>query len=156
MENNIPNNDNNISNHVPESNPYNDPNNIPNNMSGSDPSNSTYSDPNSSPYNDPYSDSYNNPYNDPSNMSGDVPYDIPEEYRPISMWGYVGYLFLFAIPLVGFILTIVYGFGGAGKQNINLQNFARAMFVCWLIILILNVLLFVGVTLSVMLFFSGC
>ena len=27
--------------------------------------------------------------------------DVPEEYKPISMWGYFGYEILFAIPLIG-------------------------------------------------------
>ena len=56
---------------------------------------------------------------------------IPEEYRPISMWGYFGYSILFGIPLVGFICTIVYACGGT--KNKNLQNFAKSRF-CGLII----------------------
>lgn len=35
-------------------------------------------------------------------------YNIPEEYRPISMWGYFGYSILFAIPIVGIVLIIVF------------------------------------------------
>ena len=34
--------------------------------------------------------------------------NIPEEYRPISMWGYFGYEILFSIPCVGFILLLVF------------------------------------------------
>lgn len=56
---------------------------------------------------------------------------IPEDYRPISMWGYFGYELLFSIPFVGFILIIVFAFGGT--RNINLRNFARSYF-CFLII----------------------
>ena len=56
---------------------------------------------------------------------------IPEEYKPISMWGYFGYELLFSIPLIGFILILVFSFGGA--RNINLRNFARSYF-CFLII----------------------
>ena len=37
--------------------------------------------------------------------------NIPEEYRPISMWGYFGYEILFSIPCVGFILLLVFSFG---------------------------------------------
>ena len=58
---------------------------------------------------------------------------VPEAYRPISMWGYFGYSILFAIPLVGFILICVFSFGGT--RNINLRNYARSFF-CWLIIAI--------------------
>ena len=32
---------------------------------------------------------------------------IPEEYKPISMWGYFGYELLFSIPCIGFILLIL-------------------------------------------------
>lgn len=34
---------------------------------------------------------------------------IPDEYRPIGMWGYFGYTFLFAIPLIGwfFVSTLL-------------------------------------------------
>ena len=46
-------------------------------------------------------------------------------------WGYLGYEILFAIPLVGFILLLVFSFGGT--RNINLRNFARSYF-CALII----------------------
>lgn len=55
---------------------------------------------------------------------------IPEEYRPISMWGYFGYEILFMIPLVGWILVIIFALTA---QNINLRNFARSQF-CLLII----------------------
>lgn len=58
-------------------------------------------------------------------------YTIPEEYQPISMWGYFGYSILFAIPIVGLILLIVFSLGGTG--NINLRNYARSYF-CLLII----------------------
>ena len=60
--------------------------------------------------------------------------NIPEEYKPISMWGYFGYQFLFAIPCVGFILLLVFSFGGT--QNKNLKNFARSYF-CWFIVSLL-------------------
>lgn len=68
--------------------------------------------------------------------------NIPEEYKPIGMCGYFGYQILFAIPLVGFILLIVFAFGGS--KNRNLRNFARSYF-CWLIILlIIGIAIFVG------------
>lgn len=58
--------------------------------------------------------------------------NIPEEYRPISMWGYFGYELLFSIPCVGFILLLVFSLGGA--SNINLRNFARSYF-CFIIVM---------------------
>lgn len=63
---------------------------------------------------------------------------IPEEYKPISMWGYFGYELLFSIPLIGFILLLVFSFGGA--RNKNLRNFARSYF-CFLILIIILALI---------------
>lgn len=65
-------------------------------------------------------------------MANNIPEYIPEEYRPISMWGYFGYQLLFSIPCVGFILLIIFAVGGT--SNINLRNFARSYF-CYMIIL---------------------
>ena len=57
---------------------------------------------------------------------------LPEEYKPISMWGYFGYELLFSIPCVGFIVLLVFAFGG--NKNINVRNFARSKF-CYIIVL---------------------
>lgn len=56
--------------------------------------------------------------------------EIPEEYKPISMWGYFGYELLFSIPCVGFIVLLVMAFG---SKNVNVKNFARSYF-CYMII----------------------
>ena len=60
--------------------------------------------------------------------------NLPYEYKPISMWGYFGYEILFSIPFIGFILLLVFSFGGT--KNINLRNFARSYF-CFSIIVII-------------------
>ena len=60
--------------------------------------------------------------------------NIPEKYRPISMWGYFGYQILFSIPIVGFVFLVVFALGGT--KNVNKRNFARSYF-CYLIILII-------------------
>ena len=65
--------------------------------------------------------------------------NLPEEYRPISMWGYFGYQILFYIPCVGFIALLIFAFGGT--KNVNLKNFARSYF-CFTIILVVLVVLF--------------
>lgn len=67
--------------------------------------------------------------------------NILAEYQPISMWGYFGYTILFNIPCVGFILILVFSFGGA--KNINLRNFARSFMCIWIISLVL-VLIFMA------------
>lgn len=63
-------------------------------------------------------------------------------YKPISMWGYFGYEILFSIPIIGFILLIVFSVGGT--SNVNLRNFSRSFF-CFYIILI--VLIIIGTAL---------
>ena len=72
--------------------------------------------------------------------------EIPPEYRPLSPWAYFGYSLLFMIPIVGFILLIVFSFVGG---NINRRNFARSywcgLILALAILLILIVLVFVGV-----------
>ena len=60
--------------------------------------------------------------------------NLPDEYRPTSMWGYFGYEILFSIPIVGFIVLLVFSFGGT--KNVNLRNFARSYF-CFLIVIVI-------------------
>ena len=71
--------------------------------------------------------------------------NIPEEYKPISMWGYFGYELLFSIPCVGFILLLVFAFGGT--KNINLRNFARSYF-CYFIIVAAISITVIGISLA--------
>ena len=68
---------------------------------------------------------------------------IPDEYKPISMWGYFGYQILFALPLVGFICLLIFSFGGT--KNKNLKNFARSYF-CYLIIILIIIAILISTT----------
>ena len=68
--------------------------------------------------------------------------NIPEEYKPISMWGYFGYEILFSLPIIGIILLIVFSLGGT--KNINLKNFARSYF-CIIIIISIVLIIFLRV-----------
>ena len=74
--------------------------------------------------------------------------DIPYSYRPLSAWAYFGYGLLFSIPLVGFILLIVFSFS---NENINRRNYARSYFCALLEAAIVIVVL---VMLSMVLGFS--
>lgn len=67
---------------------------------------------------------------------------IPEEYKPISAWGYFGYNILFSLPLIGFIFLLVYALGGT--KNINLKNYARSFFCVYLLVAILIVILVIS------------
>lgn len=60
-------------------------------------------------------------------------------YKPISAWGYFGYSLLFSIPLVGFILLIVFSVGGT--KNINLRNFARSHWCALILGVVLTILM---------------
>ncbi len=73
------------------------------------------------PYNQPYNQGY--PHPNPANY-------VPPEYKPISVWGYLGYEILFSIPLVGFIMMLVLAFA---PQNVNVKNFARS-FLLWILL----------------------
>ena len=68
--------------------------------------------------------------------------NLPEAYRPISMWGYFGYQILFAIPLIGFIFLVIFALGGT--SNINLRNFARSYFCALIIVLVIIIVLAVS------------
>ena len=58
---------------------------------------------------------------------------ISAEYKPISMWGYIGYDILFSIPIIGLICIIIFSVGGT--SNKNLTNYARSR-ICLLIVIL--------------------
>ena len=60
------------------------------------------------------------------------------QYKPLSPWAYVGYNLLFSIPVVGFILLIVFSFS---SKNINRRNYARSFWCVLLLALIISVVL---------------
>lgn len=70
--------------------------------------------------------------------------NIPEEYKPISMWGYFGYEILFAIPIVGIICLIIFALGGTSNKNV--RNFARSYF-CFIILV--AILITIAITLGI-------
>ncbi len=73
---------------------------------------------------------------------------IPDNYKPVSAWGYVGYNILFCIPLVGLILLIVFSFS---DKNINRRNYARSF---WCVLLLSLIIAIIIVILSVVFGFS--
>lgn len=72
---------------------------------------------------------------------GEKTVQIPEKYRPISAWGYFGYNLLFALPIAGFILLIVFSFN---DSNINRRNYARSFF-CGLLLVAIILLVAFGI-----------
>jgi hypothetical protein len=69
---------------------------------------------------------------------------VPVENRPLSPWGYFGYSILFSIPVIGFILLIVFSFAG---RNVNRKNYARSYW-CWFILVLALALILVIVLLT--------
>jgi len=90
--------------------------------------------------NQPYQQNYQQPYQQQPvyNNFYQTP-QIPEEYKPISMWGYLGYEILFALPFIGFILVIVMSFAPANK---NVKNFARSFLLATIIGIVLVFIIF--------------
>ena len=62
-------------------------------------------------------------------------YEVPASLKPISSWGYFGYIVLFSIPIIGFIVMAIFALGGT--KNINLKHFARSQFCIILVLLII-------------------
>ena len=79
-------------------------------------------------------ENYERNYNMNHYGNGFLYQQIPNEYKPISMWGYFGYEILFAIPIIGWLLLLIFALGGT--SNVNLKNFARSYF-CLLIIIVI-------------------
>ena len=68
---------------------------------------------------------------------------ILTKYKPLSPWAYFGYNILFSIPIIGFILLIVFSFS---NDNINRRNYARSFFVIYaLVIIVILILVSLGV-----------
>ena len=63
---------------------------------------------------------------------------MKSECRPLSPWAYFGYSILFNIPVIGFILLILYSFD---NSNINRKNFARS-YVCIYILIIILIIIY--------------
>ena len=65
--------------------------------------------------------------------------NIPNEYRPLSAWGYIGYNLLFSIPIVGFVLIIVFALD---NNYIARRNYSRSYLIGMLIGIILSLITF--------------
>lgn len=62
-------------------------------------------------------------------------YDPRWDYTPLGAWSYFLYNLLFSIPLVGWIIALVFAVGGTNR--INLRNYARSYFCVLLIAVVL-------------------
>ena len=57
--------------------------------------------------------------------------------KPIRAWGYVGFFFLYAIPVVGWIIWL---FNALFAKNRNVKNHARSYFCAVVLVLIIAIL----------------
>ena len=71
----------------------------------------------------------------------EVERNIPEQYEPISMWGYLGYSILFALPIIGVIMILVFSFSKG--ENVNVRNYARSYILVYVLTAILYLILFI-------------
>ena len=63
---------------------------------------------------------------------------IPSEYRPLSPWAYFGYGILFNIPVIGFILLIIFSLD---SSNINRKNYARSYWCIYILVIVFIIVL---------------
>lgn len=63
---------------------------------------------------------------------------ISSQYRPLSAWAYFGYGILFNLPVIGFILLIVFSLD---NSNINRRNYARSYWCIYILVIIFIIVL---------------
>lgn len=71
--------------------------------------------------------------------------NIPNQYKPLSPWAYIGYNILFAIPIVGFIMMLVFAFDSS--NNLNRRNYSRSFLYAYIIVAVLT-LVIVGILIA--------
>lgn len=76
---------------------------------------------------------------------------VPEDHKPISPWGYLGYTLLFCIPVISIIFIVIYSFGST--KNINVRNYARSYGIIWIATAVIAAVLYA--VLAILLFFGG-
>lgn len=86
-------------------------------------------------YQQPYPYAYSQPYPYAYQQPGCDSGGIPAQYKPLGPWAYFGLNLLFCIPLVGFILLIVFSFS---DKNINRRNYARSFWCMLLFVIVLE------------------
>ncbi len=78
-----------------------------------------------------------NPYYPPT-ITEDM---LPPEYKPVSIWAYLGYSILFSLPVIGLIMLFIVAFGS--NYSKSLRNFAKYNLIMIAISTVLAVLFYV-------------
>ena len=63
---------------------------------------------------------------------------LPNKYKPLTAWQYFGFSILFALPIVGLILTIIFSLN---NSNINRRSFARSYFCILILVIIVSAIM---------------
>ena len=82
----------------------------------------------------PYQQGYASPPPPPQATT----YYAPSNTEPLRVGQYILMFILLSIPIVGFILTLVWAFGGS--VNLNKKNYARAVLILAVIGIVLSIL----------------
>ena len=61
-----------------------------------------------------------------------------EEYKPISPFGYLGYELLFAIPVIGWVIQLIFAIC---HKNRNVKTFARSFYCLYLLSIVVSLIL---------------
>ena len=85
-----------------------------------------------------------NPQPQPRPITNNTSNSIPNQYKPLSPWAYIGYNILFAIPILGFIMMLVFAFDSS--NNLNRRNYSRSVLYARIIVVVL-LLIIVGIAL---------
>ena len=79
-------------------------------------------------------------YTDPTPAYASPVYDVPppksSRFAPLGIGGFIGNMLLFAIPLVGWIICLIWACGGC--KNENRKNHARAALILGVIVFALS------------------
>lgn len=90
-------------------------------------------------YNAPPPQAYQSPPRQQYYQQPPPAYNAAGNTAPMSVGQYIGTIILFMIPLVGFILMLVWAFGS--DVNLNKKNFSRAYLIMMLIGIVLAIVL---------------
>lgn len=63
---------------------------------------------------------------------------VPEELKPIGIWGYLAFIIIFSIPMIGFVTSIMLA---VFSKNKNVKNLAIARIIVSIFIICLGAIL---------------
>lgn len=90
---------------------------------------------------------YSSTYHQQGNPQGMPPYQMPVAAgeEPLRVSQYIGMMIVGALPLIGFIMLLVWAFGGS--YNTNKRNYARAILLLSVILTVVSIAAIILLTL---------